>query len=68
MHINTTRYIFAHSRKPRGYGLWFFKVTVNGVDRMVDYGGTYTNAVKSVWAYVKTLTSQPLLATVSLMP
>lgn len=44
---STTRYEFAHGRKPRGTGWWMFAACVNGRSdqtKTVEARGTYTQA------------------------
>jgi hypothetical protein len=46
VHVDTREYEFAHGRKPRGTGLWWFHVVDQQGETMVavQYTGTYTEA------------------------
>ena len=49
MIISTESYEFAHGKRPRGYGLWAFKI--NG--SLEFFQGTYGNTVKMAKEYAR---------------
>lgn len=64
METNTTRYEFAHGKKPSGYGMWIFKIT--GTDasyskyttEQIQATGTFTDAKRAACREFKSLDSR----------
>lgn len=67
MRVETSSYQFSHRRKPSGFGVWFFRVTVNGTDHVVQHGGEYVAAKRVVKGFVIGLGVKPHEAKVAVM-
>jgi hypothetical protein len=54
--VSTREYEASHSRKPRGTGVWYFTLTVDGATiEVVRSYGTYTEALKVAMARAREL-------------
>ena len=75
MRINTTAYEAAHGHKPRGHGLWFFKITFadsefpRTTSEIINASGTMGAARKKAWAEIKATAGRSIRITgVTVLP
>ena len=56
MQVETNQFQFSHGQKPRGYGLWYFELTLaGGVPQMVGITDYYATAKKAALAKAREL-------------